>query len=104
MTSGSAERQRVVSLHCARRQHKSTLTVVLTDRGSSRDVILDLVKGTNSSSVKVHDGTRGLDQVALSTGTSGQTLSQELFVLAHEVLQLSFLSSQSVKLVDVELA
>lgn len=42
--------------------------------------------------------------MSLSGGTSRQTLTQELFVLADEVLQLSFLGGERVKLVDVELA
>jgi hypothetical protein len=105
MTSGSVKEPRISPLPT--RNNKSARrkpTVVLSDSTSGRNVILDLVERADPSPVQVHDCATRLNQVTLSVGTRGQTLTQKLFVLADEVLELTFLGGERVELVDIELA
>lgn len=92
------------TVHSQSQARPPKLTVVLPDSTSGRNVILDLVERADPSPVQVHDRATRLDQVTLSVGTRGQTLTQKLFVLADEVLELTFLGGECVELVDIELA
>lgn len=105
MTSGSVNEPHISPL--LTRHHQTARrkpTVVLSNSTSGRNVILDLVERADPSPVQIHDRATRLNQVTLGVGTRGQTLTQKLFVLADEVLELTFLGGERVQLVDVELA
>ena len=100
MVSGSRNRVASVPLFPV----FTTLTVVLSNSTGSANVILDPVEAAQSDILQIHDRATCLDQLSTGIRASRQSVTEELFVFGHEVLQLTFLSGQGVELADVELA
>ena len=79
-------------------------TVVLSNGTGSAHVVLDPVEAAQPNIVQIHDRATRLHQVSTGIRTSRQSVSQELLVFGDEVLQLTLLGRQCVKLANVEFA